>query len=52
MAFGRKKNETPAPVPVGKLPATMPARLPATDPRAKGHETTFQSSRGGWLKKG
>jgi len=24
--------------------------IPADDPRLKGHETTYQASRGGWLK--
>lgn len=52
MAFGRRKNETPAtPKPLGKLPASMPTRLP-NDPRGKGHETDYQGSRGGWFKKG
>ena len=25
--------------------------IPADDPRLQGHETTYQASRGGWLKK-
>ena len=50
MAFGRTKKTQPAAKPIGKLPKTMPARLPAGDPRGRGHETTYQSSRGGWLK--
>jgi hypothetical protein len=25
--------------------------IPADDPRLQGHETTYQPSRGGWLKK-
>jgi hypothetical protein len=28
----------------------LPKRLEENDPRRKGHETTFQSSRGGWFK--
>ncbi|MET9098313.1 hypothetical protein [Streptomyces antibioticus] len=24
--------------------------IPADDPRLKGHETTYQASRGGWVK--
>ncbi|MFJ6438522.1 hypothetical protein [Streptomyces sp. NPDC091416] len=53
MAFGRRKNETPAtaPAPAKRLPASMPTRLPK-DPRGKGYETDYQASRGGWLKKG
>ncbi|MFG3140774.1 hypothetical protein ACGFZA_31785 [Streptomyces sp. NPDC048211] len=54
MAFGRRKNETTetatTPKPLGKLRTSMPTRLPATDPRTAGHETTYQSSRGGWFK--
>ncbi|WP_393057712.1 hypothetical protein [Streptomyces sp. LN549] len=53
MAFGRRKDETPAtPKPLGKLPTTMPTRLPASDLRTKDHATDYQSSRGGWFKKG
>lgn len=52
MAFGRSKNETSSSKPTGKLPKTMPSRLPAGDPRGNGHETTYQGSRGGWHKKG
>ncbi|MEU8704191.1 hypothetical protein [Streptomyces sp. NPDC048565] len=52
MAFGRKKNETPAvSKPAGTLRKTMPSRLPDGDPRGSGHETTYQASRGGWHKK-
>ncbi|WP_406420886.1 hypothetical protein [Streptomyces sp. NBC_00842] len=50
MAFGRSKNETSSSEPTGTLPKTMPARLPAGDPRSTGHETTYQASRGGWFK--
>ena len=28
----------------------LPKRLPEDDPRREGHETTYQSSRGGWFK--
>lgn len=50
--FSRKSETTTnTPAPARQLPASMPTRLPATDPRTKGHETTFQASRGGWLKK-
>ncbi|MFD7861847.1 hypothetical protein [Streptomyces sp. NPDC059783] len=55
MAFGRKKNEpttSASPSTTGRLPATMPTRLPEGDNRGDGHETTYQSSRGGWLRKG
>ncbi|MGC4946190.1 hypothetical protein ACLQ2N_08285 [Streptomyces sp. DT224] len=53
MAFGRRKTEQQQPAtPAGTLPTTMPARLPADDPRTASHETTYQSSRGGWLKRG
>lgn len=27
----------------------LPKRLPENDPRRAGHETTYQSSRGGWF---
>lgn len=27
----------------------LPKRLPENDPRREGHETTYQSSRGGWF---
>jgi hypothetical protein len=50
--FSRKSETTTEPSkPLGKLPASMPTRLP-NDPRGKGHETDYQASRGGWLKKG
>ncbi|GGW41244.1 hypothetical protein [Streptomyces xantholiticus] len=49
MAFGRRKNETSG-TPTGKLPKTMPTRFQPDDARSAGHETTYQSSRGGWLK--
>jgi hypothetical protein len=29
----------------------LPKRLPENDPRREGQETTYQASRGGWLKK-
>jgi hypothetical protein len=54
MAFGRRKNETSSETsstPTGKLPKTMPARFADGDPRAAGHETTYQASRGGWLRR-
>lgn len=52
MAFGRSKSETTSSSkPTGTLAKTMPSRLPAGDTRGNGHETTYQSSRGGWLKK-
>ncbi|MFJ7067507.1 hypothetical protein [Streptomyces sp. NPDC101115] len=51
MAFGRRKSsETTSSAPSGQLPQTMPTRFPDGDPRAAGHETTYQSSRGGWLR--
>jgi hypothetical protein len=34
------------------LPKTMPTRFQTGDQRATGHETTYQSSRGGWLRRG
>jgi hypothetical protein len=51
--FSRKSETTTTTTPATtrQLPATMPTRMP-DDPRGKGHETTFQSSRGGWFKKG
>ncbi|MGO4630517.1 hypothetical protein AB4225_06170 [Streptomyces sp. 2RAF24] len=51
MAFGRRKNsETTSSAPSGQLPQTMPTRFTEGDARAAGHETTYQSSRGGWLR--
>lgn len=51
MAFGRRKSsETTSSASSGQLPQTMPTRFPDGDPRATGHETTYQSSRGGWLQ--
>lgn len=54
MAFGRRKNETPSSAQPAKkeLPKTMPTRFQTGDQRAAGHETTYQPSRGWWLKKG
>ncbi|MFC8583307.1 hypothetical protein ACFUGD_01840 [Streptomyces sp. NPDC057217] len=50
MAFGRRKtNETTTSAPAKKLRKTMPARFEDGDPRAIGHETTHQASRGGWF---
>ncbi|MGW4028228.1 hypothetical protein ACWEFL_02730 [Streptomyces sp. NPDC004838] len=52
MALRRRK---PAPPDVretaARLPKTMPSRFTPGDPRAAGHQTTYQSSRGGWLRK-
>ncbi|MFE9309502.1 hypothetical protein ACIQCF_04580 [Streptomyces sp. NPDC088353] len=28
----------------------FPKPIPADDPRLKGHETTYSSSRGGWVR--
>lgn len=50
MAFGRSKKDDKPATPTGTLPNSMPARLPASDPRTAGHETTYQASRGGWFK--
>lgn len=54
MAFGRSKKTEPTPEPskpIGKLPETTQARIRPDDPRGRGHETTYQASRGGWFKK-
>ena len=51
MAFGRRKSSKPtSSAPASQLPKTMPTTLAPGDPRSAGHETTYQSSRGGWLK--
>jgi hypothetical protein len=52
MAFGRRKSSetTTSSTSAGKLPKTMPTRFADGDPRAAGHETTYQASRGGWLR--
>ncbi|MFF7851908.1 hypothetical protein ACFZDF_30615 [Streptomyces sp. NPDC007910] len=51
MAFGRRKtNETTnSSTPKKALRKTMPTRFADGDPRAIGHETTHQASRGGWF---
>jgi hypothetical protein len=33
-----------------KLPKTMPSRFADGDPRAAGHETDYQASRGRWAR--
>jgi hypothetical protein len=50
MALFRRTTQTPRSEPTKELPETMPTRFQAVDARATGHETTYQSSRGGWLK--
>ena len=51
MALFRRTTQTPRNEPTKKLPATMPTRFQTGDQRAAGHETTYQASRGGWLKR-
>jgi hypothetical protein len=52
MAFGRRKNDntSTSSTPAKQLPKTMPSRFADGDPRSTGHETTYQGSRGGWLR--
>lgn len=50
MALFRRTTQ-PSSTPTKKLPKTMPTRFADGDPRATGHATTYQSSRGGWLRK-
>jgi hypothetical protein len=50
MALFRRTTQTPSSEPTKKLPRTMPTWFQAGDARAEGHETTYQSSRGGWVK--
>jgi hypothetical protein len=56
--MARKSKPTTAEVreAAARLPKTMPSRFSDDDngtgpDRSAGHETTFQSSRGGWLRK-
>jgi hypothetical protein len=48
--FRRTPNSEPSSSSSKKLPKTMPSRFADGDPRAAGHETTYQGSRGGWLR--
>jgi hypothetical protein len=50
MALFRRTTQTQTEKPERTLPKTMPSRFQPGDARADGHETTYQSSRGGWLK--
>ncbi|MFE6931764.1 hypothetical protein ACFVDT_07005 [Streptomyces sp. NPDC057699] len=54
MAFGlsRKTDKTDTRTqPKGLAVKTTQARIHPDDPRGRGHETTYQASRGGWFKK-
>ncbi|MFD5041976.1 hypothetical protein ACFWNI_33540 [Streptomyces sp. NPDC058377] len=53
MALGRsKKTDKTETRPTGLTVKTTQARIHPDDPRGRGHETTYQASRGGWFKKG
>ncbi|WP_327162088.1 hypothetical protein [Streptomyces zaomyceticus] len=51
MPFGRRETSetTSSSTPTKRLRRTMPTRFEDGDPRAAGHETTQQPSRGGWF---